>query len=312
MAPNPISPTDFFTGSTRCGSHEAPRVFHFESIYFPLHGRNPVSVILRIQTVAQINRSTQYYAPVRSFIICFLIACLPFVVVRELTGLTAEAAVLWLANTFETFGSDWAARFCERLVNEPFKLFLAGMNLVVIFFGFVQYLGLRGDLAVMRKLSDSGAICKPSIWTRFMHRISGRPKHFLSTNDYEQNSKSIWRAHRVFGENALMAPLRFSLTAFPMLGFLGTVVGLSGAIRHLPNAMKNDTALQSVMDNLYIAFDTTFLGLAGALGTLIFIKFLEMFWERIALMAENSTVEETAIALMAEHSSVEETAHEEL
>jgi hypothetical protein len=262
--------------------------------------------------VAKLIRSTQYYAPVRSFIICFLIACLPFVMVREITGLTVETAVLWLANTFETFGSDWATRFCERLVNEPFKLFLAWMNIVIIFFAFVQYLGLRSDLAMMLKLLNSGALHKPSVWTRFIHRISGRPKQFLSTSDFKQNSENIWKAHKIFGENALMAPLRFSLTAFPMLGFLGTVVGLSGAIRHLPNAMKNDTALQSVLDNLYIAFDTTFLGLAGALGTLILIKFLEMFWDRIALMSGQSTVDEVATASpIAEHCTVRETANEE-
>ncbi|CAM9998475.1 unnamed protein product [Chrysoparadoxa australica] len=70
-----------------------------------------------------------------------------------------------------------------------------------------------------------------------------------------------------------------------MLGFLGTVVGLSGAIESLPGAIGNPDALQPVLSELHVAFDTTLLGLIGALICLIGAKAIDQAWERLSRRA---------------------------
>jgi biopolymer transport protein ExbB/TolQ len=67
----------------------------------------------------------------------------------------------------------------------------------------------------------------------------------------------------------MRAPLLLGISAFPILGFLGTVVGLSGAIENLPDAIDDKTKLGAVMDDLHVAFDTTLLGLVGAFACVI-------------------------------------------
>jgi biopolymer transport protein ExbB/TolQ len=83
------------------------------------------------------------------------------------------------------------------------------------------------------------------------------------------------RAAADWGADAVLAPLRVGVTVFPMLGFLGTVIGLSAAIAELPSAVKDNTKLQPVLDSLYVAFDTTFLGLIGALACILFVRVTE-------------------------------------
>lgn len=67
--------------------------------------------------------------------------------------------------------------------------------------------------------------------------------------------------------------------AIPMLGFLGTVIGITEALGNLsPEALiaggdKGKEALQGMLAGLYVAFDTTAVALMFAL-TLMFIKFL--------------------------------------
>ena len=76
--------------------------------------------------------------------------------------------------------------------------------------------------------------------------------------------------------------LRLGLTAYPMLGFLGTVVGLSGAIESLPNAIGNPDALRPVLTELHVAFDTTLIGLVGALICLVGARVLDGAWDRLS------------------------------
>ena len=64
------------------------------------------------------------------------------------------------------------------------------------------------------------------------------------------------------------APLGLSIWALPLLGFIGTVVGISGAIGELGAVFEGgdrQTALAEVLGQLRFAFDTTFAGLVGVL-----------------------------------------------
>jgi len=73
----------------------------------------------------------------------------------------------------------------------------------------------------------------------------------------------------------------------PILGFIGTVSGLSGAIGGFGAALSSDASVASLKDslapvtgNLGIAFDTTFVALVFAMTTQILVTVLRKSEER--------------------------------
>lgn len=59
-------------------------------------------------------------------------------------------------------------------------------------------------------------------------------------------------------------PVTFAVWSLPLLGFIGTVIGISGAIGGLGDvfaSVEREAALASVLNALRFAFDTTFIGL---------------------------------------------------
>lgn len=75
--------------------------------------------------------------------------------------------------------------------------------------------------------------------------------------------------------------------AIPILGFIGTVVGLSGAIGKFGFVLNAESDIGSLKDglapvteNLGIAFDTTFLALVLAMGIQLFVTLLRKREER--------------------------------
>ncbi|MGF1528131.1 MAG: MotA/TolQ/ExbB proton channel family protein [Candidatus Competibacterales bacterium] len=60
-------------------------------------------------------------------------------------------------------------------------------------------------------------------------------------------------------------------TVFTSLGFLGTIVGISMAVAGLEKAMSQDNPGE-LINGLSTAFDTTFLGLGGAITILVLRK----------------------------------------
>ncbi|MDF2235876.1 MotA/TolQ/ExbB proton channel family protein [Albimonas sp. CAU 1670] len=71
---------------------------------------------------------------------------------------------------------------------------------------------------------------------------------------------------------ARMAPVSYAIWALPLLGFVGTVVGISGSIGGLEGVFEGggerNAALREVLASLRYAFDTTFVGLAMVLPTM--------------------------------------------
>lgn len=67
--------------------------------------------------------------------------------------------------------------------------------------------------------------------------------------------------------------IRILIWAIPMLGFLGTVVGISGALGGLTVASDFEAMLSGLRDKLYVAFDTTALALTLSI-VLMFAQFI--------------------------------------
>lgn len=94
------------------------------------------------------------------------------------------------------------------------------------------------------------------------------------------------RAHDSYGL------VRIIIWAIPMLGFLGTVVGITDALGSLDAnelATSLETAIKSLTDGLYVAFDTTAIALCFAM-VLMFIQFAIDRWEVQILAAVDDRV----------------------
>lgn len=78
-----------------------------------------------------------------------------------------------------------------------------------------------------------------------------------------------------------LAPLRYAAWVLPLLGFIGTVVGISDSIAGLGSVIADGgggqaaEGLMKVLDGLRFAFDTTLLGLAAVIPVMAFLMILE-------------------------------------
>ena len=76
------------------------------------------------------------------------------------------------------------------------------------------------------------------------------------------------RGYDLFGQ--------WAQTLLTSMGFLGTIVGISLAVAGLENAMEN-AAPGALISGLATAFDTTFLGLLGAIAIMVLRKALSLW-----------------------------------
>ena len=89
-----------------------------------------------------------------------------------------------------------------------------------------------------------------------------------SAQELDDHMRDLADADSLALENSY-ALVRFITWAIPILGFLGTVLGITGAISGVtPDKLEHD--LNSVTDGLAFAFDTTALALALTMATMFF------------------------------------------
>ena len=187
---------------------------------------------------------------------------------------TADAADIALPEPLAQPGPA----ILTRTLADPVRLIFAAGCLAVILFVAVQLICLGIDVRlVLRHEARAGVL------TPFAQLARGLAARRLRPGQPEQRRLD---AFDLAAEGDVIAdPLRLGLTGFPMLGFLGTVVGLSGAIEALPGAIGNPDALQPVLSELHVAFDTTLFGLIGALICLVGAKAIDQGWDRLSRRA---------------------------
>ena len=101
--------------------------------------------------------------------------------------------------------------------------------------------------------------------------------------------QDLTRQHNSF------ALVRIIIWATPMLGFLGTVIGVAQALGNLDAselASNADTAMEKLLSGLYVAFDTT----ALALCLSIVLMFIQFFVDRL----ETQVLDETDLLATAQ------------
>ncbi|SMX29482.1 MotA/TolQ/ExbB proton channel family protein [Pelagimonas phthalicica] len=203
--------------------------------------------------------------PWRSFIVCAALIFLLLMIRRD----------LFLQDVP---GEETADSLLARIALDPVRLAFAAACLVPVLYTILQVSMMLIEAVEVNKGSVDGPAGGLGLLLRL---VTARPLRLRQKQDLTEDALIVSQD----GEE-LAVPLSFGLSAFPMLGFLGTVVGLSGAIEALPGAIGNPDALQPVLSNLHVAFDTTLIGLAGALVCLVGSKVIEATFDHLAHSAE--------------------------
>ncbi len=187
----------------------------------------------------------------------------------------AEQPQIALPEAAEPAQSASGGSLLARVIGDPVRLIFAAACVATLLFIVVQLLSLAIDTRLVRRQKARSGLLTP-----LAHIVRALAARRLRLGHPDQRRMD---ALLLATEGDVIAdPLRLGLTAYPMLGFLGTVVGLSGAIETLPDAIGNPDALRPVLTELHVAFDTTLIGLVGALICLAGARALDGGWDRLS------------------------------
>jgi hypothetical protein len=194
--------------------------------------------------------------------------------VDDMDGVLAELAA--------RLGLDWLSVFLDRLFGDAFRVGMLTALLVLSLFGFLQWVGARRDYRCLRRLGASDRSGCSGLGNRMWAMLTSRPANLYR----ELGTPEMLELHFGYGRAHLMEPMRLGLWAFPVVGFIGTVVGVSQAVKDLPTAMKDESALSSVLGSLHLAFDTTFIGLVSSVAVMLLLYAIDSAWTRNEVLAE--------------------------
>lgn len=199
------------------------------------------------------------FSPFRSFLICIALVTLPLALAWDLRYGAPEALIATYQPVVFEFAGEWLGELLIRTASDPVRLALVIWLAATFLYGLMQWVISFWDQRLAGRpdagFAGLGRLCR---WLGG-RRMLGEVVLYLDAV-----------AH--YGGVRMLSPLRFGFSAFPMVGFLGTIVGLSGAIARLPDAVADKELLGPVLDELFVAFDTTFLGLLGAIICLVFVR----------------------------------------
>ncbi len=146
--------------------------------------------------------------------------------------------------------------------------------------------------------AQSGSFASSYFGTRFMRFL----RRVLQRSNIEQFDKDLQELAEEDANNQhdAYSIVRIICWAMPMLGFLGTVVGISQTLGSMDMqllASGDQAAMDSLTAGLYIAFDTTAIGLVLTIVAM-FVQFIVSGWEVQLLRRIDSLVADRAFALI--------------
>ncbi len=211
----------------------------------------------------------------------------PPLVLACVVSIAAITSFLDVAVPFEgKFGEALNPLF-DRFLGNAFSAVI-----MVVFLAAAVYAGLQAiGLAVDRNRLDfleSPSRVRASWLASLFALLSGRTVR-LNKGFSDQKAPSDDDPYAVGERYGLrrrrcvdraLAPLRYVAWVLPLLGFIGTVVGISDSIAGLGSVIASGggqaaEGLMTVLDGLRFAFDTTLLGLATVIPVMAFLTILE-------------------------------------
>lgn len=195
--------------------------------------------------------------------------------------------VLWL--TFASF-SELTAPLLNtpalgRYLNNGFCQLMLALFGATLLYALFQALGLQAERTQLGiRLGDQAVVAR--LWQPWLDAISGRDRRQpddLAWVFHSQQPPSEEARQSLLGDYLLIvraeqhrhnfAPISFTIWVLPLLGFIGTVVGITQAIGGLEQSVTPDAALAEglgrVLGGLAFAFDTTFVGLVLVIPTML-------------------------------------------
>jgi hypothetical protein len=156
--------------------------------------------------------------------------------------------------------------------------------LVILVYFFIQLIGLKLDtIRFLSKKEANG----PGTSLKIMSYISGRGVTYLVSSK-PSNHDALAMIELRYEE--VLTPLSFGIWVLPVIGFIGTVIGITDAIGGIEplmtmNASQGGASLGesmgSVISGLKYAFDTTLVGLVLVIPTMINFYYLKLKMARL-------------------------------
>ncbi|SPJ26191.1 MotA/TolQ/ExbB proton channel family protein [Palleronia abyssalis] len=159
------------------------------------------------------------------------------------------------------------ATLLERLVHNPFVLVIGFVGLWALVYGTIQLWATgttqAGGLAGWLSGQGGGReVPMPADPTLAAGLFAERWDHLVARR---------------------MAPMSYAVWVLPLLGFIGTVIGISDAIGGLGTVFADgdrQEALESVLGALRFAFDTTFAGLVLVIPVMALSTWIDLVGDR--------------------------------
>ena len=203
----------------------------------------------------------------------------PLIISLSLSGAVA-ASFLALATPLDGEMGAMLQPIVERFLGNGFSRAILVLFLAAAVYGLLQMIGVAVDRSRLRSMGQAGRLRRGASWpallagrpveTEWAGAIPGDPHGFA-----DRYCKQ--RQHYV---ELGMLPLRFAAWALPLLGFIGTVVGVASSIGGLeiviatgPGGQPTE-GLMTVLGGLQFAFDTTLLGLLAVIPVMVLQMFL--------------------------------------
>lgn len=168
----------------------------------------------------------------------------------------------------------------ERFLGNGFSRLIALTFLSAALYGALQLLGIAVDRGRLRRLGLPPGAARAS-WLaglagRPLRPYTGRPaaRPDGTPGDPHDAADRFSLQRQGYAEAGLL-PLRFGVWVLPLLGFIGTVVGIARSITGLETVIDPATGGQSaegllaVLGGLQFAFDTTLLGLLAVIPVML-------------------------------------------
>lgn len=198
-------------------------------------------------------------------------------VLSALCGMALAFALHWNTERIDPESASAIGRY----INDDFCLAIVAAALAALVYAALQALGLRA----IRRAFEQGTISPLTAYATGYGKqpaaaYAERLAIHTDATHRSMDVSDLWDSN--FARR--LAPLGYAVWALPLLGFIGTVVGISGSIGGLASILDQagrETAMQEVLASLRFAFDTTFVGLIGVLPVMAGVVMLRGAGDRV-------------------------------
>jgi hypothetical protein len=167
-----------------------------------------------------------------------------------ISGFLAAMVVAFSGLTVPQTNNSETTVLIERLIRNPFVLLIASVGIWALVYGMIQ-------------LWASAIYPQEREFLGWLSGQGGNRQKIPKANDNNLAANLFIERWQLLASRR-MAPINFAIWVLPLLGFIGTVIGISDAIGSLGTVFADGNraeALESVLGALRFAFDTTFAGL---------------------------------------------------